>query len=92
MTTLTPAVLAEAKETLTQIYRAAGIGVQWKTVGTDFRVYVISRPPPAVRVSGFALGYVPGNEAKRGRQAFVLADRIRTGRASLSFRSSSFSD
>ena len=33
MTTLSPAVLAKARETLTQIYHAAGIGVQWKTVG-----------------------------------------------------------
>ena len=41
MTMLAPAVLAEARETLTQIYRAAGIDVQWKTVpATDFTVYV----------------------------------------------------
>ena len=77
MTTLSPAVLAEARETLTQIYHAAGIGVQWKTVGADFTVFVISRPPPAVPVSRFALGYVPSHNAKRGRHAFVLADRIR---------------
>ena len=77
MTTLAPAVLAEARETVTQIYRAAGIGVQWKTVGADFGVYVMSRPPQAARVSRFALGYVPGNEANRGHLAFVLADRIR---------------
>ncbi len=77
MTTLSPAVLAEARETLTQIYHAAGIGVQWKTVGADFTVFVISRPPHAVQVSSFALGYVPNNKARRGRQAFVLADRIR---------------
>ena len=76
-TTLSPAVLAEARATLTQIYHAAGIGVQWKTVGADFTVFVISRPPPAVRVSSFALGYVPSNNARRGRQAFVLADRVR---------------
>lgn len=76
MTTLSPAVLAEARETLTQIYHAAGIGVQWKTVGADFTVFVISRPPPTVRVSSFALGYVPSNNATCGRHAFVLADRI----------------
>ena len=76
MTTLSPAVLAEARQTLTQIYHAAGIGVQWKTIGADFTVFVISRPPPAVRLSSFALGYVPSHNAKRGRHAFVLADRI----------------
>jgi hypothetical protein len=74
---LSPAVLAEARETLTQIYHVAGIGVQWKTVGADFTVFVISRPPPAVQVSRFALGYVPSSKARRGRQAFVLADRVR---------------
>ena len=77
MTTLSPAALAEAKETLTQIYHAAGIGVQWKSVEADFTVIVMSRLPPAVRVSRLALGYVPSNKARRGRQAFVLADRIR---------------
>ena len=77
MTTYSPAALAEARETLTQIYHAAGIGVQWKTVEADFTVFVISRLPPAVRVSRFALGYVPSNKARGGRHAFVLADRIR---------------
>jgi hypothetical protein len=77
MTTLSPRVLAEARKTLTRIYHAAGIGVQWKTVEPDFTVFVISTPPPAVRVSGFALGYVPSNKARRGRHAFVLADRVR---------------
>jgi hypothetical protein len=65
MTTLSPAVLAEARQTLTQINHAAGIGVQWKAVGADFTVFVISRPPPAVRISSFALGCVPSNNAKR---------------------------
>ena len=55
MTTLSPAVLAEARETLTQIYHAAGIGVQWKTIGADFTVFVISRPPPAVHFSPASL-------------------------------------
>jgi hypothetical protein len=48
-----------------------------EAVGADFTVFVISRPPPTVRVSSVALGYVPSNNATRGRQAFVLADRIR---------------
>jgi len=77
MTTLSPAVLAEARQALTQIYHAAGIGVQWKTVGADFTVFVMSRPHPGARVSSFALGYVPSDNTKRGRQAFVLADRVR---------------
>ena len=77
MTTLSTAVLTEARETLTQIYHAAGIGVQWKTDGADVTVFVISRPPPAVRLSSFALGYVPSHNGTRGRHAFVLADRIR---------------
>ena len=70
-------MLDRARETLTQIYHAAGIGVQWKTVGADFTVFVISRLPPAGPLSSFALGYVLSDKAKRGRQAFVLADRIR---------------
>ena len=77
MTTLSPTVLAEARETLTKYHYVAGIDVQWKTVGADFTVFVISRPPHAVRVSRFALGYVPSDKAKRGRQAFVLAYRVR---------------
>ena len=71
------AVLADAKKVLTQIYNAAGIDVQWTTAGADFTVIVIFRPPPAVRVSSFALGYTPSNKGQRSRQAFVLADRIR---------------
>ena len=59
MTTLSSAELGEARDTLTRIYHAAGIGVQWKTVEADFTVFVISRPPPAERISRFVVGYVP---------------------------------
>ena len=71
------AVLAEAKETLTRIYQAAGIRVEWNTTGAGFTV-ILRRPPhpDAVRDSVFALGYAPGAKGERGHLAFVLADRV----------------
>ncbi len=73
------AVLAEARETLTRIYRAAGIRVEWNTTAADVTI-IVRRPPhpDAVRDSAFALGYAPGTKGERGHLAYVLADRVET--------------
>ena len=77
MTTLSPAVLAEARQTLTQIDHAAGIGVQWKT---PMQTYSLRRYPWPPRRTTLQLRsrICAERHAKRGRHAFVLADRIRT--------------
>ena len=57
MAKISVTVLEEAKLTLTLIYQAAGIHVQWNTATADFTA--ILRPPPhpeAMRNSRFALG------------------------------------
>ena len=79
MAEVSTAVLAEAKETLTRIYQAAGIRVEWNTTGADFTI-IVRRPPhpDAVRDSAFALGYAPGAKGERGHLAFVFADRVET--------------
>jgi len=76
MAKISVTVLEEAKLTLTLIYQAAGIHVQWNTATADFTA--ILRPPPhpeAMRNSRFALGYAPHNPTERGHLAYVLADR-----------------
>ena len=88
---LSPAVLAEARQTLTQIYHAAGIGVQWKTNGADFTVFVISRPPPSVRVSSFALGY-PTTWLTGNRPAAVLQDSSTTSSVARGIRSAALTN
>ena len=76
MAKVSTAVLEEGKETLTRIYRAAGIRVQWSTAGADFIVTIRFPPhPEAVRNSRYALGYAPHDSTGRGHLAFVLADR-----------------
>ena len=70
-------VLADAKETLTRIYRAAGIRVEWNTAGAALTIVVRAPPhPAAVRDSPFALGYAPRTKSEHGQLAFVIADRI----------------
>ena len=92
MTTLSPAALAEARATLTQIYHAAGIGVQWKTVGADFTVFVISTPLPLyaspASLSDMCRATTPSAAVKHLSSRIALG----TGRASLSCPSSSFWD
>jgi hypothetical protein len=70
-------VLEKAKETLTRIYDAAGIQVRWNAKAADFTIIVKPPPHPAeVHNSMFVLGYAPGTESKRGRLAFIFADRV----------------
>ena len=77
MAKVSTGVLEEGKATLTRIYQAAGIRVQWSTAGADFIVTIRFPPhPEAVRNSRFALGYAPHDSTGRGHLAFVLADRI----------------